>query len=98
MGTWVLGTLDLEIVDAMPTIHRHVTPYLARTEAPKLVLSPSVGTMAGNKQIEIIKSKINNLRAVLISSKYHMIHYIRPVLCARQVLYFAAGVDGTACE
>jgi len=75
-----------------------VTPYLSKIEAPVLCLYPTFGAIANDEQKALLQSHVRNLRFVHLPTPFHMIHYIRPGLCARQVLHFAATVDGRVCE
>ena len=75
-----------------------VTPYLPRIQAPTLVLYPTGGALANDEQRDVLKRHVKNLRFVHLPTRYHMIHYIQPALCARQVLNFAGGVDGRVCD
>jgi 3-oxoadipate enol-lactonase len=76
----------------------NVTPYLDKIDAPTLVLYPTAGAIANDEQRQVLEKNIRNVRFVYLPTPFHMIHYIRPALCARQVLNFAGAVDGRVCE
>lgn len=75
-----------------------VTPFLPKIEAPTLVLYPTGGALANEEQRDVLKKHVKNLRFVHLPTRFHMIHYIQPALCARQVLHFAGGIDGRVCD
>ena len=75
-----------------------VTPFLPAITAPTLVLYPTGGTIASNQQRAVLQDNVRDIRFVHLPTRFHMIHYIQPALCARQVLRFAAGIDGRLCD
>lgn len=75
-----------------------VTPLLSKIEAPVLCLYPTGGAVANQEQKSLIEKYVRNVRFLHLPTPYHMIHYIKPALCARQVLNFAASVDGRVCD
>ena len=75
-----------------------VTPYLSKIEAPVLCLYPTGGAIANQEQKALLEKHVRKLRFLHLPTPYHMIHYIKPALCARQVLNFAAAVDSRVCD
>jgi len=79
--------LKADLRDALPNI-----------SAPVLSLHPSGGVISNDEQKTLLQSKIKSIRFVALPTPYHMVHYIKPAVCARQVLHFAASVDGRVCD
>jgi 3-oxoadipate enol-lactonase len=79
-------------------LNTDVTPYLTKIEAPVLCLYPTGGAIANQEQQALLEKHVRKIRFLHLPTPYHMIHYIKPALCARQVLSFAAGVDGRVCD
>lgn len=75
-----------------------VTPFLSKIEAPTLVLYPTGGALASDEQKQVLVKHLKDVRFVHLPTPFHMIHYIKPALCARQVCQFAGLVDGRVCE
>jgi 3-oxoadipate enol-lactonase len=76
----------------------NVTPYLPKITAPTLVLYPTGGAIANDEQRSVLEKNVKNVRFVHLPTRFHMIHYIQPALCARQVLHFAGAADGRVCD
>lgn len=76
----------------------NVTPYLSKITAPTLVLYPTGGVVANNEQRKVLEDNIRDVRFLHLPTRFHMIHYIQPALCARQVLNFASAIDGRVCD
>ncbi len=79
-------------------LNGNVTPYLEKITAPVLCLYPTGGAIANDEQKQTFMKHVKNLRFVHLPTPYHMIHYIKPALCARQVLNFASAVDNRVCD
>ena len=95
------GKSDVEGMIAVATgVARRISaePWLARIEAPVLVLYPSEGTITGPAQEALLRKHVRNLTVVPLASKHHNLHLTRPAECARQVLEFAARHDGVSCS
>jgi pimeloyl-ACP methyl ester carboxylesterase len=75
-----------------------VTPFLGKIEAPVLCLYPEAGKVADEEQKALIRSKVRNVRMLTLPTPHHMLQYVRPALCVRQVLNFVASVDNRVCE
>jgi 3-oxoadipate enol-lactonase len=75
-----------------------VEPYLPRIQAPVLGLYPSAGPIAGDEQIDILKSRVADIRIVRMPTRYHSIQNFMPAACATEVLHFAAQHDGIPCR
>lgn len=73
-------------------------PWLAKITAPMLSLHPTGGVISNDEQRAALKAGVRDIRFVGLPTACHMIHYIRPALCARQVLQFAAATDGRICD
>jgi 3-oxoadipate enol-lactonase len=76
----------------------NVTPYLSKITAPTLVLYPTGGVVANNEQRQVLEDNVRDVRFLHLPTRFHMIHYIQPALCARQVLNFASAIDGRVCD
>jgi 3-oxoadipate enol-lactonase len=76
----------------------NVTPYLPRIEAPMLCLYPEGGKVADDEQKALIRNNVRNVRMLTLPTPHHMLQYVRPALCAREVLHFVAAVDNRVCE
>ena len=75
-----------------------VRESLADITAPVLNLHPTGGVISNDEQKMLLQSQIRNIRFIGLPTQFHMVHYIKPALCARQVLQFAASVDGRVCD
>lgn len=89
---------DMMVRIAEIALEIDVTPWLPKITAPVLNLHPTGGVISNDEQKSVLKSNVGNIRFVGLPTPFHMIHYIRPALCARQVLQFAAAVDGRVCD
>ena len=103
MANWAeeeMGKADVGLLIAGQRFILEFTaaPFLPRIAAPVLGIYPSSGPIAGNEQIELMKSSVPDIRIVHVPSRYHMIQMLEPAACAREVLHFAARYDGTACH
>ncbi len=90
----------VEVLVAMSRLAAKVdaTPFLPRIKAPVLGLYPTAGIMTDREQEEVIFSRIPNIKAVHLASRFHTIQNIAPAACATQVLYFLAQHEGFACH
>jgi 3-oxoadipate enol-lactonase len=90
----------VEILAAMASfaLASDVTPFLRHITAPVLSLYPTGGVIANDEQKTLMKTHIRDIRFVSLPTPFHMIHYIKPALCARQVLAFAKLIDGEATD
>jgi len=75
-----------------------VAPYLPRIKAPVLGIYPTAGPIAGDEQIQVLRSCVPDIRIVRSRSRYHSIQSFEPAACAQEVLYFAAQFDGITCR
>ncbi|MFN0161307.1 MAG: alpha/beta fold hydrolase [Burkholderiales bacterium] len=89
---------DMMVRVAEIALAANALPWLSKITAPVLNLHPSGGVIASDEQRAILAREVRDIRFVALPTPYHMIQYIRPGLCARQVLQFAAAVDGRICE
>ena len=89
---------DMMVRIAEIALAADVTPWLSKISAPVLNLHPSGGMISNEEQRRILEKEVRNIRFVGLPTPFHMIHYIRPALCARQVLQFAGAVDGRVCD
>jgi len=103
MANWVVdemgkGDVELLIAGQEFVLACSVEPYLHQIKAPVLGIYPSSGPIAGNEQLELMKSKIPDINIVHLPSRYHMIQMLHPATCARAVLHFAGRHDGIPCH
>jgi len=92
------GDVDLLIAGQNFVLDFSAAPYLPRIKAPVLGLYPNSGPIAGDEQLELLKSSVPNIRIVLINTTFHMIQMLQPAACATEVLHFAARHDGISCH
>ena len=95
-----MGHSNVDVLIRMSKIASSVdaTPYLARVKTPTLGLYPANAPVTIQAQEQVIRKGIANLKIVHVPSSHHAIMNILPAQLARQVLFFAAQHDGTACE
>lgn len=94
-----MGESDVEVLVATYEWASSISarPYLSRIACPMLGLYPVDGPIAGDDQIEILKREVREIDIVRIPLPYHAINTLRPAMCARAVLHFAARVEGMPC-
>ena len=102
MLAWTLDEMaksDLEVQIAMFRwiSNADATPYLERIVAPVLGLYSAGGVITNNEQLDVLRSRVKNIRIVQIPSRSHSIQVTDPATCARQVLFFIAQHDGISC-
>ena len=90
--------VDMMVRIAEIALAADVTPLLSKITAPVLCLHPSGGVISNDEQKKLLQKELRDIRFVGLPTPFHMIHYIRPALCAHQVLQFAGAVDGRVCE
>ena len=90
--------MDLLVHMGQFALDADVTPFLEKIIAPVLCMYPTGGAIANDEQKKTFVKHVKNLRFVHLPTQYHMIHYIKPALCARQVLQFAGAVDNRICD
>lgn len=95
MGSSRLNTLLAMSELAMAV---NVTPLLPQIKAPVLGLYPTHGTLTSDKQEQLLRNGIKDLRLIRLPFPYHMAQHISPAASAQQLLHFAAQFDGTACH
>ena len=95
-----MGKSNVEVLIRMSRIASVIdaTPYLTRIETPTLGLYPVNAPVTILTQEQVLREQIANLKIVHVPSSHHAIMNIMPAMLARQVLYFAAQHDGTACD
>ncbi len=92
---------NLDVVIAMSRLAGKVdpSPFLDKIEAPVLGLYPDHGgALTSNKQFEVLRKHIRDLRLIHLRSRYHMVQTLEPATCAKHVLYFCSEFDGTSCR
>lgn len=90
--------VDMMAAMAELALAADVTSSLPNITAPVLNLHPTGGVISNDEQKALLQSKIRNIRFIGLPTPFHMVHYIKPALCAHQVLQFAAAVDGRVCD
>jgi 3-oxoadipate enol-lactonase len=95
-----MGKSRVEVMVAMSRLAAKVeaVPFLARIKAPVLGLYPSPAPVTIQAQERELREQVRDLRLVHVPCATHMIQNVLPATCARQLLYFAASIDGTACD
>ncbi len=95
-----MGQSDVEVLVATYGYAQTVDtmPYLSRIKTPVLGIYPTAGPIAGDEQIELLKSNIPHAQVVRLASRYHAINTIEPAACATALLHFAAQHDGIVCH
>ena len=95
-----VAAAGVEMMAAMAelALKADVRGALPKITAPVLSLHPTGGVISNDEQKALLQSNIKNIRFVGLPTRFHMVHYINPALCARQVLQFAASVDGRICD
>jgi 3-oxoadipate enol-lactonase len=95
-----VGAAGVEMLAAMANfaLNTDVTPYLSKISAPVLTLYPTGGAIANDEQKAVLQKHVPQVRFVHLPTPFHMIHYIKPRLCARQVLQFAGAADNRVCD
>jgi 3-oxoadipate enol-lactonase len=73
-------------------------PYLSRITSPMLGLYPTNGPIAGDEQIELLRSKVPHVKIVRLPTSFHAINTSHPATCAKTLLHFASQHDGFACH
>jgi len=95
-----MGKSRVEVLERMSRIASSVdaTPYLERIRTPTLGLYPAQAPVTIQAQEKTIRSGIRGIRMVHVPSRHHTIQNIMPATLARQVLHFAAQLDGILCD
>jgi 3-oxoadipate enol-lactonase len=95
-----MGKSRVEVLIRMSRIASAIdaTPLLSRITTPTLGLYPAQAPVTIQTQEQTIRNGIPHIRIVHVPSRHHTIQNLMPALLARHVLYFAAQVDGIACE
>jgi len=103
MMKWFVDEMGKSDVDVLIATYSwassfNALPYVQRIKVPVLVLYPTDGPIAGNEQIELIRSNLPQARIVQLPSRYHAINTLHPATCALAALNLAAQHDGIACH
>jgi 3-oxoadipate enol-lactonase len=95
-----MGKSRVEVLERMSRIASSVdaTPYLERIRTPTLGLYPAQAPVTIQEQEKTIRARIRGIRMVHVPSRHHAIQNIMPATLARQVLLFAAQIDGVLCD
>jgi 3-oxoadipate enol-lactonase len=95
-----MGRSRVEVLVRMSRIASSVdaTPYLERIRTPVLGLYPAQAPVTIQEQEKIIRAGIRGIRMVHVPSRHHTIQNSMPATLARQVLHFAAQLDGVLCD
>lgn len=94
----VAAGVEMLVAIAEVVLQADVTDFLPRIVAPVLSLYPCGGVIASDDQKKILRDKLRQVHFVHLPTAFHMIHYIKPALCAREVLAFASLADGRAAS
>ena len=103
MMKWLVDEMGQPDVEVLVATYNFVsghdgTPFLPRIKTPMLGLFPTDGPIAGDEQIELLKTRVPHARIVRLATRYHAINLSHPATCAQEVLHFAAQHDGIACH
>jgi len=95
-----MGQSDVEVLVATYNWASsfNAMPYLPKIKAPVLGLYPTDGPIAGDEQVELLKSTLPTAKVIRLPTRYHAINTSHPATCALEVLHFAAQHDGIACH
>lgn len=95
-----IGKSDVEVLCGLYGLLRHASAkdFLPRIKAPVLGLYPTAGSITSSEQEEKLAAGIKNLRMIHLPTGFHAILTLKPAVCARHVLHFAAQHDGIACD
>jgi 3-oxoadipate enol-lactonase len=81
--------VDMMVAMAELALKADVRASLPRITAPVLNLHPTAGVISNDEQKKLLQSEIRDIRFFALPTPFHMVHYIEPELCAKQVLQFA---------
>jgi len=73
-------------------------PYLSRIRAPVLGIYPNGGVVTDDGQLDLLRSKIGNIRIVRLQTDSHLINVTHAATCALEVLHFISQHDGIICR
>jgi 3-oxoadipate enol-lactonase len=95
-----MGKADVDVLIATYDFASNLDTLscLPRIKTPMLGIYPTAGPIAGDEQIELLKSNVPHAQVVRLATRYHAINTIEPAACATALLHFAARHDGIACR
>lgn len=103
MLQWTIDEMaksDVEVLVAMFELvsNADASPYLDKIGAPVLALYPESGVITNDEHLEILRSRLRDVRIVRVASRSHSINFTSPATCAREVLHFISRYDGSPCH
>jgi len=103
MMKWLVDEMGASDVEVLVATYNFASTYdalplLPRIRTPFLGLYPTDGPIAGDEQIELLRSKVPHAQVVRLPTRYHAINVSHPATCAQAVLAFAAQHDGLTCH
>jgi len=63
-----------------------------------LALYPMSGVITKDEHIDLLRSRLRNLKLVRIPLRAHSLQIVAPATCALEVLYFISQHDGIVCR
>jgi pimeloyl-ACP methyl ester carboxylesterase len=76
----------------------NATDLLPQIKAPVLGLYPQQGVIVTDEHVELLRTKVRNVRIVRMPSTAHSLQMVEPAACALEVLHFVSQYDGVACH
>lgn len=103
MLAWTVDEMGKSHVDVLIGYFRWIstvdaTPYLSRIRAPVLGLYPRGGVVTTDEHLDLLRTKLGNVRIVRIPTDSHLINVTHPATCALEVLHFISQHDGIVCR
>jgi 3-oxoadipate enol-lactonase len=100
---WTLDEMGKSDVEVLVSMFRFVStvdaaPYLPKISAPVLALYPMSGVITKDEHIDLLRSRLRNLKLVRIPLRAHSLQIVAPATCALEVLYFISQHDGIVCR
>lgn len=100
---WTLDEMGKSDVEVLVSMFRFVSsvdaaPYLRKISVPVLALYPMSGVITKDEHIDLLRSRLRNLKLVRIPLRAHSLQIVAPATCALEVLYFISQHDGIVCR
>jgi 3-oxoadipate enol-lactonase len=103
MLAWIVDEMAKSDVEVLIAYFRWIsaadaTPYLSKIRAPVLGLYPMGGVITTDEHLDLLRTKLSDIRIVRIPTRSHLINVTAPATCALEVLHFISQHDGIACH
>lgn len=95
-----MGSSRLETLHTMfrLAIGADATPILPKINAPVLAFYPTRGTLTSNRQEQLLRQHVRDLKYIRLAAPHHSAQHVAPASCALQLLHFASQADGSTCH